>query len=389
MNSKFAHLTTPGGIFTLVRDGHAHSRADLSRITGLAPSTVALRVDALLKHGFLQEAGDGESRGGRRPRKLSLARDGRVIAGVDMGIDSHQVVLFDLAGQRVRARETEASFDQEPELVLRATYATITELLNESQPALELVGVGLALPGPVSLPDGRLTSPSRMPGWNGADPAGIMAQLAGVPVRSENDANAMAWSEFITSERSEKDMIVVKADSSIGMGIIADGSLYRGSRGMAGDVSHTIIADAPQVLCSCGRFGCLDVLAGGHAMVRSLASEGEDVSGIADVIRLATDGHPRATHLLRESGLRTGAVLATLVSFLNPRRVVLAGALAQAEAFVAGVRSSVYDLCLPLSTNGLELSESRAGTDLGARGVAALLANELLSPHHVDSVLHT
>ncbi|TDD63957.1 ROK family protein [Jiangella aurantiaca] len=385
MAARYAHSTTPGGIYALVRDGLARSRADLARLTGLAPSTITLRVEELLRRGYLDEEGDGVSRGGRRPRVLRLARDERVVAGVDLGARHAAIGLFDVAGTCIVTRRSSIDITRPPEVVLRSVHREILDALAASNDAARrLAGVGLSLPGPVSAPEGRVISPSRMPGWNGIDPAAILSGLSGVPVRTENDANAMALGEFIATGRTTRHMIVVKAGSSIGTGVIVDGALYRGARGMAGDVSHTSVADGPQVLCSCGRFGCLDAVAGGRSIVAALAAAGVPIDDVAGVAGLASDAHPLATRLLRESGLRTGAVLATLVSFFNPERLVLAGVLSTTEAFVAGVRSSVYDLCLPMSTTGLELAESTVGWDLGARGVAALALEELLDPAAVD-----
>lgn len=384
--TAFTHLTTAGGIFTLIRDGYATSRADLARLTGLAPSTITLRVDELLANGYVTESGDGVSRGGRRPRVLTVA-DGRTyVAGVDLGTQHASIVLCDTAGRTLASRRTGLDITRSPEVVLRGVHREIIDV-GASLEDRTLTGIGLSLPGPVSVPEGRVISPSRMPGWNGIDAAAVLGGIAGVPARAENDANAMAWAEFIAGGRRTKDMIVVKAGSSIGVGIIAEGALYRGARGMAGDVSHTAVADAPHVLCSCGRFGCLDAVAGGRAIVAALAGAGLPVGEVSDVADLARDAHPLATRLLRESGLRTGAVLATIVSFFNPERLVIGGGLSVAEAFVAGVRSSVYDLCLPLSTTGLELTESTAGWESGARGAAALVLEDLLDPDAVDRAL--
>jgi predicted NBD/HSP70 family sugar kinase len=226
-----------------------------------------------------------------------------------------------------------------------------------------------------------------MPGWNGVDVAELMASIAGVPARVENDANAMAVGEYIVSGRSVGDLVLVKAGSSIGTGVLAAGVLHRGFRGMAGDVSHTAVADAPPVLCSCGRLGCLDAVAGGAAIVRSLREAGVEVDDTAGVVALARDAHPLATKLLREAGARTGAVLANVVNFFNPQRLVLGGGLSAADAFTAGVRSSVYDLCLPISTDGLEIVVSEAGADGGSVGVAAIVLESLLDAAAVDVAL--
>lgn len=383
MRAPHAELTSAGGIFSLVRDGRAASRAEISRLTGLAPSTVALRVDELIRHGYLTESGQGPSQGGRRPRHLGLAYDKRLIAGVELGARHATLRVYDLAGTQVAGRDIAVDITTSPESVLRTVY----EQLGEMIPGRAPTGIGLAVPGPVRLPDRRVVSPSRMPGWNGVDPAAILAGISGVPVRTENDANAMAAGEFVATGRSAEHLILVKAGASIGTGIIAAGRLHRGSRGIAGDVSHTRVT-GESGLCSCGRTGCLDAVAGGRSMVSALRAAGTVVSEVAEVVALARDAHPLATRLLRQAGQRTGVVLATLVGFFNPERLVLAGSLSSSDVYVAAVRSAVYDQCLPVSTEGLEIAASTAGADIGARGAAALVIDELLDPQEIDERLH-
>ena len=384
MAAAYPHLTSAGGIYSLVRDGRASSRSDIAKLTGLAPSTVTTRVEELLRHGYLVESGEGSSRGGRRPRMLSIAQDSRLVAGVDVGAQHATIGIYDVAGEETTGRQIDLDIAQPPESVLRRVHEAILDLFSALDGDHDLAGIGIALPGPVSV-ESKVISPSRMPGWNGIDPAAILAGISGVPVRAENDANAMAFGEFIAGGRTTRHMIVVKAGSSIGTGVIVDGTLYRGARGMAGDVSHTAVSGGSQVLCSCGRLGCLDAVAGGRAIVQSLRGVGVEVDQVADVVGLARDAHPLATRLLREAGMRTGAVLATLVGFFNPERLVLAGSLSVAEAFFAGVRSSVYDLCLPMSTIGLEISGALGGKAVGAKGVAALVLDDLLAPTAIDA----
>lgn len=383
---NFPPLTTAGGLFVLVRDGQASSRADLARITGLAPSTVALRVKALMDAGYIRETGEGESRGGRRPRNISIADEEMVVAGVDLGARHATFVLCDYAGEVLSGHQIGIDIARGPEPVLRDVVAEVHQLCTGLENR-RLTGIGIALPGPVSMPEGRIVSPARMPGWNGVDVAALLTKIAGVPARAENDANAVAWGEQVADGRQRRNVIAVKAGSSIGVGIIADGVLHRGARGFAGDVSHTPVAGAPPTICSCGRLGCLDAVAGGQSIIQALAAAGVEVHDMETLSQLAADAHPLAVRLLREAGMRTGAVLATVVGFFNPERLLLAGALASFDAFVASVRSTVYDMCLPLSTSDLEIVEAAAGIEAGARGAAALMIDDLLNPEVIDEVL--
>ncbi|MEB4614463.1 ROK family protein, partial [Leucobacter sp. M11] len=91
--------------------------------------------------------------------------------------------------------------------------------------------------------------------------------------------------------------------------------------------------------------------------------------------------------VLREAGRRTGEVLATIVNFSNPQVLALGGLLSTADSFVAGVRQSIYTLCLPMSTDLLDISVSQAGPLAGATGVGWALLQDLLEPARIDAEL--
>lgn len=383
------HVTsTPsaGELFRLVQNGRAQSRADLSRLTGLSASTVAMRVDELMTHGYLEETGHGASKGGRRPRMLAVRAGETAVAAIDLGERHVTYVLMNRRGDVLADASRPLSLLDGPRSVLADIWAAVRELAAEYG-GIRIEGVAMSLPGPVDSRDGRLLAPMRMPGWNGVVVADVLREITGLPTHVENDANAMAMGEFVERGQRVSELVFVKAGSGIGCGIVAGGELYRGFRGVAGDISHVALADAPPVICSCGRVGCLDVVASGAAIVDALRETGVAVDHLEDVLALAIDAHPRATGLLREAGQRTGEVLATIINFFNPQVLAIGGQLATADAFVAGVRQAIYTLCLPMSTDLLEISISAAGPLGGARGVGDALLAALLEPAQIDQQL--
>ncbi|WP_029144418.1 ROK family transcriptional regulator [Microbacterium luticocti] len=376
-------------LLSLIRGDAAHSRAQLARLTGLSPSTVAQRVDELVAAGLVRET-DGEAGGvGRRPRHLEINGDGAVVCAVDLGSHHANFGLFDLAGHRLADRTEPIDITAGPEHVLGWVAATARTLSAHHRPDWQLRGIGIGLPGPVDARTRAMVSPSRMPGWNGLRPGERLAEMTGLTVQADNDANLMALGESTVRDHDEDHFVFVKAGSSIGCGVIASGRIYRGHRGMAGDISHVTVADAPAVLCSCGRTACLDAVAGGSALVRALQAEGVSVSDAGDVVALAGDAHPQATQALREAGLRLGVILSTIMNFYNPRSLILGGILSQAEAFVAGVRSSIYSQCLPMVTDELEVTTSRARESAGVLGAARLILDELFTPQRLDGLRPT
>lgn len=383
-----SHDSSPGGILNLVRSGVSASRADIARSAGLAPSTVTTRVQALIRNGYLREAGPGSSRGGRRPRQLEVNPTTGAVLGVDLGARHASFALFDMSGGLISERHLDMDIADGPKLILGWIVDEANAMVAASDaPGQRLRGIGLGLPGPVDSPGGRLVSPSRMPGWNGIDAAAMLSELSGVPALVDNDANLMALGEHVRLGDEVQHVVFVKAGSSIGCGVIASGSLYHGHRGMAGDISHVSVPNAPQTLCSCGRWGCLDAVAGGAAIVTSLRNAGVDVADTREVLGLAQDGHPLATQMLREAGTRTGGVLATIVNFFNPQLLVLGGHLSEAEAFVAGLRSALYTECLPMATDHLEITVSQTKALGGVIGAGRMMLDYLFDASVINESL--
>lgn len=372
-----------GELFRLVRNGLALSRADLARLTGLSASTVALRVEELISHGYIEETGQGESRGGRRPRALAVKSGGRVVAGIDLSESHVTIALLDRKGEVIASIVEEVNLIDGVDIVVTQVWEHTKRLAQQSN-GLTVEGIAMSLPGPVDSRTSRLLAPTRMPGWNGVEVGEVLSSVTALPSFIDNDANAMAVGEYLERGRFHKQLVFVKAGSGIGCGIVLDGSVYRGFRGVAGDISHVALHDAPPIICSCGRVGCLDVVASGAAIVDALNAAGESVQTLDEVLDLAQDAHPRATSLLREAGARTGEVLATIINFFNPQSLVVGGRLATADAFVAGIRQSLFTLCLPMSTDLLEIDVSRAGGLAGARGVGWGLTERILDPARID-----
>jgi predicted NBD/HSP70 family sugar kinase len=382
-----SHSSSAGTILDLIRSGHSRSRAEIARSTGLSPSTVAQRIDALIDAGYVREAGQGVSQGGRRPRALEIDPTTGVVCAVDLGSHHATLGLVDLSGRVIAVRTENMDIGDGPQRILTWIAAVADEMVTEhATPGQRLRGFGMGLPGPVDSA-GLMVSPSRMPGWNGVDVAAMMTGISGLPSAIDNDANLMALGEHVSLHDEVQHFVFVKAGSSIGCGVIASGELYHGHHGMAGDISHVTVPGAPPVLCSCGRTGCLDAVAGGAAIVQALRDAGVAVADTGDVLALARDAHPLATQMLREAGTRVGGVLATIMNFFNPQRLVLGGILGEAEAFVAGVRSRIYFECLPMITDTLDISVSVAKDRAGILGAARVVLDELFDAREINSVV--
>jgi predicted NBD/HSP70 family sugar kinase len=378
---------SPGAVLQLIRSGQISSRSEIARLTGVSASTAALRVQALVDHGYLQEAGDGESHGGRRPRRLRVRTDAGIVAAADLGSSHASLALFDLGGRLLTERSSSIRVQDGPETVLGWVHGQVQDMLAGLGGSSPLRGITIGVPGPVDSQGGRIVTPARMPGWHGADVAGLLGRLTDVPVLVENDANLMTVGEYASAGDRARNLVFVKAGTGIGCGVVADGRLYRGTRGVAGDISHVSVGSPSEIPCPCGRLGCLDTVASGAALTRDLSAAGYDVTGIDDVLALARDAEPVAAQMLRAAGRATGEVLATIVNFFNPDTLVLGGAISQAEPYVASLRATLYERCLPLATESLQVLVTRTGPLAGVIGGAHLMLEHLFDPDRVNTTV--
>ncbi|NDU74797.1 ROK family protein [Actinomadura sp. DSM 109109] len=357
----------------LVATGQAESRAELARLSGLAASSVSLRVEQLIEAGLFAEEGAGASRGGRRPRRLRLARAAGVYLVADLGAHHARLAVADLAGTPLALSDLACDIAVGPEETLAAVLRSLHALAGEhGLRDVPVRGVGIGLPGPVDPATGQVVSPSRMPGWNDFPVRDYIAGRAGVPALVENDANLMAVGEHRASWPGLDNVMVIKLGSGIGCGVIVDGRLHRG-RGAAGDISHVRILSEATVDCSCGHPDCLEAHASGAALADALAAQGIEAGSPARIVDLVTDGVPQATSAVRTAGRLIGDVLTALVNFFNPDALVIGGSLSNAEPLVATIRGVIYERCLPLATRNLEIATSRAGRDASILGAGHLL----------------
>jgi predicted NBD/HSP70 family sugar kinase len=378
-----------GAILQLVRSGQATTRADLAAMTGLARSTVAQRVDALLARGLLVSRGDSPSTGGRPATMLAFNDGAGVVLCGDLGATHSRVAVTDLGGTVLAQTRHEIAIAEGPEVVLGWLEATFDGLLDEIGRGHDAVrGVGVGLPGPVEFATGRPVSPPIMPGWDRYPVGDRLATRYGVPALVDNDVNIMAVGEHWSTWRDEAFLLFVKMGTGIGSGIVAGGHVHRGADGAAGDIGHIHVPDHDDIVCRCGNRGCLEAFAGGGAMAARLREAGLDTHTSLDVVDRVRAGHPVATQLIREAGRTVGGVLATCVNMLNPAVIVIGGDLARAdEPLLAGVREVVYRRSLPLATGRLRIVPSRLDDEAGVVGAAVMVIESVLAPDAVDAAL--
>ncbi|MET9792995.1 ROK family transcriptional regulator [Streptomyces canus] len=275
------------------------SRLELAERTGLTPQAVSKITARLREEGLAVEAGHRASTGGKRRTVLRLVPGAGHAVGVHLDRDALRTVLVDLAGTVVAERCAALDLGAGAEAVVtvvagevealakgvrggRGAAAADTrssagtpELPAESLPAL--LGVGVALPGPLDHTRGVLHRVTGFPEWDGFPLRDALARRLGVPVVVDKDTNAAALGLAVAGERGS--FAYLHLGTGLGAGLVVDGAVHRGARTGAGEFGHQVVQlDGPP--CGCGDRGCVEALCLA-AVARGDLAEAARVLGIA------------------------------------------------------------------------------------------------------------
>ncbi|MER5205933.1 ROK family transcriptional regulator [Streptomyces sp. NPDC002825] len=294
------------------------SRLELAERTGLTPQAVSKITARLRAEGLAAEAGHRASTGGKPRTVLRLVPSAAYAVGVHLDRDELTALLTDLSGRVLEVRRRPVDLGAGAEPVLDAVTEEVRALLGAAPSGAEVLGVGVAMPGPL---DHRAGVPGRVTGfpeWAGHPVRDELTARLGLPVVLDKDTNAAALG-LALRPAAPGSFAYVHLGTGLGAGLVLGGAPLRGDRTGAGELGHqTVQLDGPP--CGCGGRGCLEVLC------LAAVARGE----LAEAARI----------------LGTGA--ANLVRLLDIDQVLLGGraVLAAPEVFAAGVREVLGGLGL-------------------------------------------
>ncbi|MFJ8127831.1 ROK family transcriptional regulator [Streptomyces hydrogenans] len=306
------------------------SRLELAGRTGLTPQAVSKITARLRTEGLAAEAGRRASTGGKPRTVLRLVPTAASAVGVHLDRDALTLALTDLAGTPLAVRHHPLTLADGPDPVLTAVAEGVRALLAEAAPGTAgpggepgrrppVLGVGVAMPGPL---DHRAGVPGRVTGapvWEGCAVREVLEGRLGLPVALDKDTNAAALG-LAVRPGAPRSFAYVHLGTGLGAGLVVGGAPLRGERTGAGELGHqTVQLDGPP--CGCGARGCLEVLC------LAAVARGE----FAEAARI----------------LGTGA--ANLVRLLDIDRVVLGGRVVRGapRVFADGVSAVLAGLRLP------------------------------------------
>ena len=312
----------------------------------------------------------------------------RPVLAVDLGGTKILTAVVLPSGQVVSWNYCLTLAKEGPDAVIRRLLAAVNKTVAKAKlETLELVGVSIAAAGALDTKKGLVTDSPNLPHWHNVPLRDIFASELGIPVYLINDASAAALGEHrFGAGRGVDNLIYLTVSTGIGGGIITGGKLYSGTNGCAGELGHmTIDVHGPQ--CSCGNFGCLEVLASGTAMAKETVrrlrqGEASYITELADgnlenvtakIVSLAArKGDLLAREIVAETANYLGIGMANLVNIFNPDLIVVGGGVSQMGGMLLKpVRKVVKDRAFRLPARTVRIVRARLGSHAGIIGAAA------------------
>lgn len=396
-------------ILVYVREHGPVMRAKVAKDLELSRATVTSIVRVLLDKKLLREE-KGKRRsteGGRQIADIVFNADFGRIVGIDLGRSRFRIYLTNLAAEI--KDQSSSVFDERMkfEEILVLVADKVRELVERHPGAWSVVrGIGMGLPGSVDRQGRFLISPPLLEHWGHVDIPARLRELLGCepdfPIHLDNDANMGAIGESRYGKGyGVRNMLYIKLSTGIGVGLILNGALYRGENGVAGEFGHIRVqseevpTEEARTCLSCGKKGCLEALAGLHAIIgdargdssssslRSLSEQTITPEHMVDVIMAALHGDEASSKALERAGNRIGAAIGSyLINVYNPALILLDGGIVRPSKggkpsintpFLEALKQSARKSSLPAAWDGTIISTGSLGDDAVGRGAAALV----------------
>ena len=381
-----------GLIFKFLDQTESASINEISKEINISvPKTTSL-ITELIEEGLISDYGKFDSTGGRKANLYGLIGDAGFILGVDVKKYYINIGLLNFKKQLIN-QKSRITFK------LDNTAESLNQLIQIIQNFIKEVGIkkdkilslGINLSGRINQTKGYSYTFFH---FQEEPLSEIIQEKIGIKTYLENDSRAMAFGEFCNGEvNTEKNVLFVNLDYGIGLGILIDGKVYYGKSGFSGEFGHIPFFNN-EIICHCGKKGCLETEASGNALLRKFKEKiklgstssvlkknkkVEDIS-LTDLILAAQNEDVLIIELLAELGENLGKGLAVLINVFNPELIIIGGTLSETGEYLKlPIKSSINKYSLSLVNADTELKLSKLGEKAGIIGACLLAKNKILS----------
>lgn len=366
------------------------SKPEICRLTNMTTPTISRIIEELIAEGWVVDQGQGASIGGKRPHIFSLNPDAAYIMGVDLGREHLKIAIFNLRKEIIGDIQVFPSLletHQNNDVLIRDLKTKIEKsLIDLKIPRPKIKVAGFSLPGLLDSDGNSFTYLT----FEDTNIRKVLEEMLKIPVFIDNDSTIMAMAEHaFGAAQGASHALCVNINECIGLGMILNSRPYTGYKGMAGEFGHIRIS-GPEILCYCGKAGCLETIASGRAIVKAaqtaidegkataIATLAQGKVKFADVIRAANQDDIFAIELLQKAGEKTGEALASLIHLFNPELIVIGGEITGAnEIIISSVRQAIDKYTITRLKNQCEIKTSTLTDQSCILGTLSLVMEHL------------
>ncbi len=306
---------------------------------------------------------------------------------VDLGGTQLRVALCKPSPPWIVHRAAEPTAKSSPEAVI-SQIARMCRAVSKGVPSSQIKAVGIGSPGPLNPSTGIVYDMPNLPGWRDVPLAEMVSTELGIRTLLNNDANVAALGEYrFGAGRGTRDMIYITVSTGIGGGVIVDGRLLQGARGLAAEIGHHTV-EAHGIRCKCGNVGCLEAYASGTAIAR-MATEaiesgretvlsGRPAVTAKDVAEAARSGDALSLEIMHTAGFYLGVGIVNLLHIFNPSRIILGGSVTKSfDLFKESMWTTIRERAWAPYLEDFDIVLAELGDDVGLIGAMALILEKL------------
>ncbi|MBU0533914.1 MAG: ROK family protein [Candidatus Omnitrophica bacterium] len=307
------------------------------------------------------------------------------IIGLDLGGTFIKIGVVDENGEILEKTELPTPQGQGRAQVIKVMSESINNCLNDSSRG-KFLGIGIGTPGLVD-EDGKVFLAPNLPDWNNLNLKKIFEEKFSIPVKVENDANAITWGEYkFGAGKGYDNIICITLGTGLGGGVVLNGKLLRGTKYSAVEMGHIPICyKGPK--CGCGNLGCIESYVGAKYIVRATQEKlkkqdslikdmvGGDITNIIPKIisEAYHKGDKVAEAVWVEVGTYLGAFFSGLVNLLNPQVIIIGGGVAQVgEILFSTIKKVIDERSFSLLAKEVKVVPAKLGKDAGIVSAASL-----------------
>lgn len=368
---------------------------ELSKVLNCSIPTVTKFIGELTLADCIKDYGKLETQGGRYPLLYGLRPDAGYFIGVDVKHNGINIGIIDFVGDMKHTfYEIPYALENTEEKLEELCQIILAHMEEVGYRSKQILNVNINLPGRINPKTGYSYTLFNFD--KELSLAEVLKQRLGMPVTIDNDTRGMAYGEYtqgIAAGSDYHNLLYINVSWGIGLGIILNGEIYMGKSGFSGELGHIATYDN-QILCHCGKKGCMETEVSGLALQRVVheriaAGESSILServnqGFAvsqnEIIQAAINEDILCLEILGDMGAKLGKQIASLINVFNPELVIIGGALSLTGDYLTqAIQTVVRTYSLNLVNKDTEIVTAKLGERAGVIGACMLARSRRFS----------